>query len=222
MTHVDKRTRSRPELRRNGRKRPFLRFAEKRKTGRKSVFFFKKKQIFGPFSAIWQNVKTRPFLRNSCRDQVCCQCGSFFLVARTVPPSLVDHGPKSVVLLLASGTGLKSKIRPGGQKTSHQAAKRPLTRKRKISRVISFIGDLWSNWVRSVRAKKWRFYRCSIKNTETLAENAFLFVSIYRIKFGRWWVLILIFRIIKKKTLEFVEYMLHDSPYQNQQNDLDL
>ena len=32
----------------------------------------------------------------------------------------------------------------------------------------------------------------------------------------------MIFRIIKKKNLEFVEYMLHDSPYQNQQNDLDL
>merc|ERR1712155_301750 len=44
MTHVDKWTRSRPELRRNGRKRPFLRFAEKRKTGRKSVFFQKKHQ----------------------------------------------------------------------------------------------------------------------------------------------------------------------------------
>ena len=39
MTYIDKRTRSRPELRRNGRKWPFLRFAEKRKTGRKSVFF---------------------------------------------------------------------------------------------------------------------------------------------------------------------------------------
>ena len=26
----------------------------------------------------------------------------------------------------------------------------------------------------------------------------------------------------QKKNLEFVEYMLHDSPYQNQQNDLDL
>ena len=39
-------------------------------------FLKKKKRIFGMFPAIWQNVKTRPFLRNSCRGQVFCQCGS--------------------------------------------------------------------------------------------------------------------------------------------------
>ena len=144
----------------------------------------KKKRTFGMFPAIWQNVKTRPFLRNSCRGQVFCQCGSKKHPIKR--PN--DHWPWNG----------------------------------RYPELPQDMGDLWSNWVRSDRAKKWGYHRCSIKNTEFLAENAFLFVSIYRIKFGRWWVLILIFRIIKKKNLEFVEYMLHDSPYQNQQNDLDL
>ena len=113
------------------------------------------------FPAIWQNVKTRPFLRNSCRGQVFCQCGSEKHPIKR--PN--DHWPWNG----------------------------------RYPELPQDMGDLWSNWVRSDRAKKWGYHRCSIKNTEFLAENAFLFVSIYRIKLGRWWVLILIFRIIKKK-----------------------
>ena len=33
------------------------------------------------------------------------------------------------------------------------------------------MGDIWSHWVRSFRAEKWGFHRCSVKNAKFLAEN---------------------------------------------------
>ena len=54
--------------------------------------FVLEKWIFGPFSAFQSNVRRR-LLRNSGRDQVRCQCGSFF----------GGHGPKLWVIILAIG-----------------------------------------------------------------------------------------------------------------------
>ena len=52
------------------------------------------------FSAFRQNVK-QPFLRNS--GQVRFEYGSFFLVARIVPLSFLDHTSKLRVLIIAIG-----------------------------------------------------------------------------------------------------------------------
>ena len=66
-----------------------------------------------------------------------------FLVAPTLPPGFVDHGPKLRVLIKAIGDWPEmAKIRPRDRKTSRRAAERPPTGKPKLSRVTPGYGNI--------------------------------------------------------------------------------
>ena len=92
-----------------------------------------------------------------------------FLVAETVPPSLVEHSPKLRVLIIAIGHWPEmANIWSGGQKTARREAKRPPTGKPIYPELPQDMEDLWSHWV---RAKEWGFHRCRVKNAEFRAKN---------------------------------------------------
>ena len=61
-------------------------------------FFEEKKQIFGLFSAFLQNIKTAlsPYI---CPGPGPLSMWVIFVVAQTVSPSFVDHGPKLILIL---------------------------------------------------------------------------------------------------------------------------
>ena len=61
-------------------------------------WFFGLKPIFGQ-KTLFSPTRKRPFLHNSGPDRVCWHSRLFFLMARTVPPSFVENGPKLRVLI---------------------------------------------------------------------------------------------------------------------------